>query len=134
MADDLDLQPPGTNNRLLLLNAGGWRVVLTAGFSPGLRLRVPLAQNAAGPSRGVLIAPRATGYQPRWLDEWIAGGAGVWFAQGDLAGAGVLAFAERESLLEQNPPPGRAVLISDGRARAAQLALDPAAHGDGRSP
>ena len=107
VADDLDLQPPGTSNRLLLLNAGGWRVVLTAGFSPALRLRVPLAQNAAGPGRGVLIAPRAQ------LD-------------GDLFGV--------RFELEQNPPPGRAVLISDGRARAAQLALDPAAHGDGRSP
>ena len=85
----------------------GWRVVLTAGFSPGLRLRVPLVQNAAGPGRGVLIAPRAL------LD-------------GDLFGV--------RFELEQSPPPGRAVLISDGRARAAQLALDPAAHGDGRSP
>ena len=28
---------------------------------------------------------------------------------------------------EQSPPPGRAVLISDGRARAVQLAFDPAA-------
>ena len=27
--------------------------------------------------------------------------------------------------LEQSPPPGRAVLISDGRARVVQLAFDP---------
>lgn len=107
VADDLDLQSPGTNNRLLLLNTLGWRVVLTAGFSPGLRLRVPLVQNAAGPGRGVLIAPRA-------------------LMDGDL-------FAVRFEL-EQNPPPGRAVLISDGRARAVQLAFDPAADSEGSGP
>jgi S-DNA-T family DNA segregation ATPase FtsK/SpoIIIE len=107
VADNLDLQSPGTNNRLLLLNALGWRVVLTAGFSPGLRLRVPLVQNAAGPGRGVLIAPRA-------------------LMDGDLFGV--------RFELEPNPPPGRAVLISDGRARAVQLAFDPAARCDGRGP
>jgi S-DNA-T family DNA segregation ATPase FtsK/SpoIIIE len=98
LADDLDLQPPETNKRLLLLNTLGWRVVLTAGFGPGLRLRVPLVQNAAGPGRGVLIAPRS-------------------LMDGDLFGV--------RFELELNPPPGRAVLISDGRARAVQLAFDP---------
>jgi S-DNA-T family DNA segregation ATPase FtsK/SpoIIIE len=82
-------------------------VVLTAGFSPGLRVRVPLVQTAAGHGRGVLIAPRAL------LD-------------GDIFGV--------RFELEQNPPPGRAVLISDGRARAVQLAFDPAAHSGGSGP
>ena len=104
LADDLDLQSAETNNRLLLLNSLGWRVVLTAGFGPGLRLRVPLVQNAAGPGRGVLIAPRS-------------------LMDGDLFGV--------RFELEHNPPPGRAVLIADGRVRAAQLAYDPAAHSDG---
>jgi S-DNA-T family DNA segregation ATPase FtsK/SpoIIIE len=107
VADDLDLQSPETNNRLLLLNTLGWRVVLTAGFSPGLRLRVPLVQNAAGPGRGVLIAPRS-------------------LMDGDL-------FAVRFEV-EQNPPPGRAVLISDGRARAVQLAFAPDAGSEGGGP
>lgn len=100
LADDADLRSPETNKRLLLLNTLGWRVVLTAGFGPVLRLRVPLVQHAAGAGRGVLIAPRA-------------------LSDGDLFGV--------RFDLEQNPPPGRAVLISDGRARAVQLAFDPAA-------
>lgn len=107
LADDLDLQSPEANKTLLLLNALGWRVVLTAGFSPGLRLRVPLVQNAAGPGRGLLIAPRA-------------------LMDGDLFGV--------RFDLEQNPPPGRAVLISDGKARAVQLAFDPVAHSGGSGP
>ncbi len=82
------------------MNNLGWRVVLTAGFNPAIRQRVPLAQNAAGYGRGVLIAPRSV------LD-------------GDLFGV--------RFELEHSPPPGRAVLISEGRARAVQLAFDPAA-------
>ncbi|HSO92764.1 MAG TPA: FtsK/SpoIIIE domain-containing protein, partial [Arthrobacter sp.] len=107
LVDDLDLQSPETNDRLFLLNALGWRVVLTAGFSPGLRLRVPLLPTAAATGQGVLIAPRA-------------------LMDGDLFGV--------RFELEPNPPPGRAVLISDGRARPAQLAFDPAAHCGGSGP
>ncbi|MDD1477037.1 FtsK/SpoIIIE domain-containing protein [Arthrobacter sp. H16F315] len=100
LADDLDLQSAETNRRLVLLNNLGWRVVLTAGFNPAIRQRVPLTQNAAGYGRGVLLAPRSV------LD-------------GDLFGV--------RFDLEPSPPPGRAVLISEGRARAVQLAFDPAA-------
>lgn len=107
LADDLDLQSPETNNRLFLLNSLGWRVVLTAGFSAGLRLRVPLVQKAAGVGRGVLIAPRTV-------------------MDGDLFGV--------RFELEQSPPPGRAVLISDGRARAVQLAFEPDARSPGNGP
>ncbi|MET4136991.1 FtsK/SpoIIIE domain-containing protein [Pseudarthrobacter sp. PvP090] len=107
LVDDLDLQSPETNNRLLRLNTLGWRVVLTAGFSPGLRIRVPLVQHAVGLGRGVLIAPRAP-------------------MDGDLFGV--------RFECEQSPPPGRAVLISDGRARAVQLAFDPAVPLDGSGP
>ena len=35
-----------------------------------------------------VLPARVPGYQPRWLDEWIAGGAGVWVGQGDGSGAG----------------------------------------------
>lgn len=100
LADDLDLQSPETNGRLLLLNNLGWRVVLTAGFGASTRQRVPLVQNAAGQGRGVLIRPRG-------------------LMDGELFG---VRFEP-----EQSPPPGRAVVISDGRARAVQLAVDPAA-------
>ena len=100
LADDLDLQSPETNSRLLLLNSLGWRVVLTAGYSLGIRQRVPLVQNAAAQGRGVLIAPRGP-------------------MDGELFGV--------RYELEQSPPPGRAVLISDGRSRVVQLAFDPAA-------
>ncbi|HEX9087936.1 MAG TPA: FtsK/SpoIIIE domain-containing protein, partial [Arthrobacter sp.] len=100
LVDDLDLQSADTNGRLLLLNNLGWRVVLTAGFGPGVRQRVPLAQNAASQGRGILIAPRG-------------------MMDGELFG---VRFEP-----EQSPPPGRAVVIADGRVRAVQLAVDPAA-------
>jgi S-DNA-T family DNA segregation ATPase FtsK/SpoIIIE len=107
VVDDLDLQSPEANSRLLLVNRLGWRVVLTAGFSPGIRQRVPLVQNPAGQVRGVLIAPRSL------LD-------------GELFGV--------RFELEQSPPPGRAVVISDGRSRVVQLAFDPAADHSARGP
>jgi ATP-dependent Lhr-like helicase len=46
-----------------------------------------------------VLPARAPGYQPRWLDEWISGGSGVWVCQGDL-----LAFFHRETL-RQLPAP-----------------------------
>ena len=100
MADDLDLQSSETNSRLLLLNSLGWRVVLTAGYNPGIRQRVPLVQNAAAQGRGVLIAPRG-------------------LMDGELFGV--------RYEPEPSPPPGRAVVIADGRSRVVQLAFDPAA-------
>jgi S-DNA-T family DNA segregation ATPase FtsK/SpoIIIE len=108
LVDDLDLQSPETNGRLLLLNSLGWRVVLTAGFGAGVRQRVPLLQNAAGgQGPGILIAPRGT------LD-------------GELCGV--------RCETEPNHPPGRAVVIADGRARAVQLAVDPAADSSNPGP
>ncbi len=107
LVDDLDLQSPEASSRLTLLNRLGWRVVLTAGFSPGIRQRVPLVQTATGQVRGMLIAPRSL------LD-------------GELFGV--------RFDLEQSPPPGRAVVISDGRTRVVQLAFDPAADRSARGP
>ncbi|WP_346926263.1 hypothetical protein [uncultured Arthrobacter sp.] len=107
LVDDLDLQSPEANSRLILLNRLGWRVVLTAGFSPGIRQRVPLVQNATGQVRGILIAPRSL------LD-------------GELFGV--------RFDLEQSPPPGRAVVISDGRSQVVQLAFDPAADRSAQGP
>ncbi|MET1020598.1 MAG: hypothetical protein ABWX69_00150, partial [Arthrobacter sp.] len=101
LLDDLDLQAPEVHSRLALLNGLGWRVILTASFSLGVGQRVPLVLTAAGQGRGVLIATRSL------LD-------------GELFGV--------RYELEHGPPPGRAVVISDGRARTAQLAFDAANH------
>ncbi len=52
-----------------------------------------------------VLPARVTGYQPRWLDEWIAGGAGVWIGQSE----GQLAFVGRETL-RQLPTPSNSDL------------------------
>jgi DNA segregation ATPase FtsK/SpoIIIE, S-DNA-T family len=95
LADDIDLQPEDCNRLLSGLNTLGWTAVLTAGFSPMLHQRVPLVQCARRDGTGLLIRPRSL------LD-------------GDLFG---IRFE-----LEANPPPGRAVLVSNGQAAAVQLA------------
>ncbi|WP_354184936.1 FtsK/SpoIIIE domain-containing protein [Arthrobacter sp. UYCu712] len=102
VADDVDLQSEDCNRQLLSLNSLGWTVVLAAGFSPTLQHRVPLVQSARGHGKGVLICPRSL------LD-------------GDIFG---VRFEP-----EENPPRGRAVVISDGHALAVQLAGDPAPGG-----
>jgi S-DNA-T family DNA segregation ATPase FtsK/SpoIIIE len=99
LVDDIDLQSEDSNRQLLGLNSLGWTVVLTAGFSPALQQHVPLAQCARRHGAGILICPRSL------LD-------------GDLFG---VRFEP-----EVSPPPGRAVLISEGQALPVQLA-DPAA-------
>jgi ATP-dependent Lhr-like helicase len=49
-----------------------------------------------------VLPARVPSYQPRWLDEWIAGGAGVWVAQD----SGSLAILGRERLPQLAAPPG----------------------------
>ena len=49
-----------------------------------------------------ILPARVPDYQPRWLDEWVAGGAGVWVAQGD----GLIAFLGRETLRQLPLPAG----------------------------
>ncbi len=51
-----------------------------------------------------VLPARVPGYQPRWLDEWVAGGAGVWIGQNDGHGAGLLSFVGRETLRELPAP------------------------------
>lgn len=99
LADDLDLRSAGTNGRLLELYNLGWTVILTAGFGPALLQRVPLAIHARKHGQGVLIGPRS-------------------LPDGDLFGV--------RFDIDHSPPPGRAVVIVDGRASAAQLAFDAA--------
>ena len=95
LADDLDQQSPETNNRLLTLNGLGWSVIFTAAYSPSLQQRVPLVLNARSQGQGILIRPRSP-------------------MDGDLFG---VRFG-----LEAGPPPGRAVVISEGIATPVQLA------------
>jgi S-DNA-T family DNA segregation ATPase FtsK/SpoIIIE len=95
LVDDVDLQPAETNARLLGLNSLGWTVIMTAGLGPALHQRVPLALNARSQGRAILLRPRS-------------------LTDGELFGV--------RFELEPSPPPGRAVVISDGRAAAVQLA------------
>lgn len=95
LVDDADLLPAATHQLLLELNALGRTVIMAAGFGPGLVQRVPLALAARNCGSAILIAPRSP-------------------MDGDLFG---LRYE-----LEPNPPPGRAVLLADGRAMAVQLA------------
>jgi S-DNA-T family DNA segregation ATPase FtsK/SpoIIIE len=95
LVDDADLLPAATHQLLLELNALGRTVIMAAGFGPALVQRVPLALAARNCGSGILIAPRSP-------------------MDGDLFG---LRYE-----LEPNAPPGRAVLLTDGRAMAVQLA------------
>jgi len=52
-----------------------------------------------------VLPARVPGYQPRWLDEWISGGSGVWVCQGGDSGLGLLAFFHREMLGQLPMPP-----------------------------
>ncbi len=106
LADDLDQQSPNTNALLLTLNSLGWTVVFTAAFGTSLQHRVPLALTARSQGRGILIRPRT-------------------LMDGDLFGV--------RFDLETNPPPGRAVVISEGSASAVQLA-GPEPPGTGYTP
>jgi ATP-dependent Lhr-like helicase len=50
-----------------------------------------------------VLPVRVPGYQPRWLDEWIAGGSGAWVARGDGdSGPGTVAFFGRETISKLN--------------------------------
>jgi S-DNA-T family DNA segregation ATPase FtsK/SpoIIIE len=95
LVDDVDLLPATVNQQLLELNTLGWAVILTSGYGQALVQRVPLAMNARHCGSGILIAPRSP-------------------MDGDLFGT--------RFELEPNPPPGRAVLLANGRAMPVQLA------------
>ncbi|MGL4552944.1 MAG: DEAD/DEAH box helicase [Gemmataceae bacterium] len=76
-----------------------------------------------------VLPARVPGYQPRWLDDWVAGGSGVWVMRGD----GV-AFYHRSMLSQLSPAdgpaleePGRVVaeaLNRSGAAFLSDLAID----------
>jgi len=96
LADDADLCGTRTSSLLLELNSLGWTVIFTAGFSPAVQHRVPLALQARSHGQGILLCPRT-------------------LMDGDLFGV--------RFELEPRPPAGRAVVIADGRATAVQVAL-----------
>lgn len=103
LVDDADLLPPSAHQDLAELNGRGISVVFTAGFSPLLVQRVPLALSARGTGNGLLIAPRSV-------------------MDGDLFGV--------RFEVEPSPPPGRSILIANGQPLPIQLGwLRPAAKG-----
>ena len=98
LVDDADLLPQSAHRELAELNTRGISVVFTAGFSPLLVQRVPLALSARGSGTGLLIAPRSA-------------------MDGDLFGIRFDA--------EPNPPPGRSILVTNGRPKPVQLGWVP---------
>ncbi|WP_066292722.1 FtsK/SpoIIIE domain-containing protein [Arthrobacter sp. B6] len=98
LVDDADLLPQSAHQDLADLNGSGVTVVFTAGFSPLLVQRVPLALSARGSGSGVLISPRS-------------------IMDGDLFGV--------RFEVEPSPPPGRSILITNGKPMPIQLAWLP---------
>jgi ATP-dependent Lhr-like helicase len=65
----------------------------------------------------IILPGRVPGYQPRWLDELIAGGSWVWVCQGSGDGPGLLAFFSRESLRQLPAPAAETVPLNPGEER-----------------
>ena len=59
-----------------------------------------------------VLPARVPGYQPRWLDEWTAGGSGAWVCRGDD-----LAFLTRETLSSLAAPPDLGAALDETAAR-----------------
>lgn len=95
LVDDIDQLAPSALRDVGQLHALGHSLVVTAGYSPALLHRVPLLMNARSSGVGILLGPRS-------------------IADGDLFG---IRFD-----VESNPPPGRAALITGGRAVPLQVA------------
>jgi ATP-dependent Lhr-like helicase len=74
----------------------------------------------AGAWEQAVLPARVPGYQPRWLDEWVSGGSGLWVfrADGDEAHGGLLAFFGRE-VLPELPCPARDGPPPEGEAARA---------------
>ncbi|WP_457974310.1 FtsK/SpoIIIE domain-containing protein [Arthrobacter sp. D1-17] len=94
LIDDAERLAFSTHQKLLEMNSLGCPVVLCANYGQSLLQRAPIAMAARNGGTGILIAPRS-------------------HMDGDLFGA--------RFELEPNPPPGRAVLLADGRATPVQL-------------
>ncbi len=84
-----------------------------------------------------VLPARVPGYLPRWLDEWVAGGAGAWVAAGES-----LAFLDREEVLESARPTSETdtplateeqTVVEILRQRGASFVVD-LAHATGLGP
>jgi S-DNA-T family DNA segregation ATPase FtsK/SpoIIIE len=95
LVDDVDQLALPALRALEQLNALGHCLIVTAAYSPMLFQRVPLVMNARAAGAGLLLGPRS-------------------MADGDLFGV--------RFDVEDNPPPGRGVLISGGRSCPLQVA------------
>jgi ATP-dependent Lhr-like helicase len=89
---------------------------------------------AAGLWELAVLPARVPGYQPRWLDEWVAGGLGLWVCQGEDGEEGSVAFLGREAPAEMAGPAAGWVPQDDAarvldslRQRGASFADDIAA-------
>jgi ATP-dependent Lhr-like helicase len=100
---------------------------------------------------GVLLPPalweaavlpaRVPEYQPRWLDDWIAGGAGAWVARGVPGESGSVGFLDRLEITElPAPAAGDTPMTADEqqildalRQRGASFVAD-LASGSGMAP
>ncbi|QDG63007.1 FtsK/SpoIIIE domain-containing protein [Pseudarthrobacter sp. NIBRBAC000502771] len=95
LVDDADQLAPQALRDLGQLHSLGHSLVVSAAYSPMLLQRVPLMMTARASGIGLLLGPRS-------------------MADGDLFGV--------RFDVESNSPPGRAVLISGGRAVPFQVA------------
>jgi ATP-dependent Lhr-like helicase len=68
-----------------------------------------------------VLPARVPSYQGRWLDEWVAGGAGVWACQGDADGGfGLLAFFARQTVSEVGAPAREGAAPDETAARVLE--------------
>jgi ATP-dependent Lhr-like helicase len=69
-----------------------------------------------------VLPARVPAYQPRWLDEWVGGGAGAFVCQGE--GPGLVAFLGRDTLRRLSAPPAEAAPPPDEAAAAVLACLE----------
>jgi ATP-dependent Lhr-like helicase len=67
-----------------------------------------------------LLPARVPGYEPRHLDEALAGGAWTWACQSGSDGLGSLAFLPREQLAEWPAPAAPEVALDEGAERVRE--------------
>ncbi|MCA4132267.1 FtsK/SpoIIIE domain-containing protein [Arthrobacter sp. M4] len=96
LVDDADTLPHATQQHLLALSGLCRTMVLTASPSPSLVQRLPVAVSARNSGTGVILRPRVA-------------------ADCDF-------FMVRTDLVDQAPPPGRAILLRSGSAVPIQTA------------
>jgi len=110
------------------------------GQAEGLREALARLSGIALPTdlwESVILRARVPGFQPRWLEEWIAGGEGVCVALGDS-----LAFLARSDVLQLRrpradeaaaPTPTAQQVLEWLQQRGASFVTD-VAHGTGLAP